>query len=341
MTRLRLPTKDGSRATFTLPKTPGVYAHVWFDEGVAYSDFGSRVPDSGEWQVIISTSEDPLNMRPRGRELGREVFRFPEKKAEAAVRRMAEEYIGRQLTQQARRLKRAARMGPGKVPPKAGNVMGHLLNTRDRKAIQAVWAVLWMGLENALAPIVKPLKAGKLDPFRDKAEEGEDQLYDEWEEDIELSGGPGYTVETPVRWRAELHYHRHYELDTTVRMNKLQSEVIRIAGRGLTARLLPSVSPQQVADLYLNKYVQESFQSLYGDYLNGLWTKAALQVETDAERAINQQLDDLEFDDGDEEFDYGCDSTFDRSGFAIDAYVHYQWSRDEEHETGRGRTYRD
>jgi len=107
---LRLPTKDGSKATFSLDKSPGVWAHVWFDKDVARTDAGNRAPHSGEWQVILSTSEDPLNQRPRGRELGRQVFRYVEKKAEAQVYSAAKDYILRQLSQR-RRLAKVASLG--------------------------------------------------------------------------------------------------------------------------------------------------------------------------------------------------------------------------------------
>jgi hypothetical protein len=96
--QLRLPTKDGSKATFSLDKSPGVWAHVWFDKDVAQTDFGNRAPHSGEWQVILSTSEDPLNRKPRGRELARQVFRYVEKKAEGQVYGAAKAYILRQLS---------------------------------------------------------------------------------------------------------------------------------------------------------------------------------------------------------------------------------------------------
>jgi hypothetical protein len=105
-----LPTRDGSVKSYGLAKNPGVWAHVWFDKDVAQTDFGNRAPHSGEWQVIITTSEDPLNRRPRGRELAREVFRYVEKKTESQVYAAAKTYVQRQLSQR-RRLANTASLG--------------------------------------------------------------------------------------------------------------------------------------------------------------------------------------------------------------------------------------
>lgn len=90
--------RDGDRATYS---SGGAHAHVWFDAGVASDDYGRHVPDSGEWQVIVSTSPDPLNMRPRGRELARREFRYADPKMRNAVLRMAEEYVGDALARHA------------------------------------------------------------------------------------------------------------------------------------------------------------------------------------------------------------------------------------------------
>lgn len=84
--------------------TDNVYVHVWFDEGVASDDFGRHVPDSGEWEIITTTSPDPLNMKPRGRELTREYFRFADPKMRSAVERTAEDYIRRILSKYRGRL---------------------------------------------------------------------------------------------------------------------------------------------------------------------------------------------------------------------------------------------
>lgn len=89
---IRLPTKSGSRTTFS-PEGGNAYVHVWFDEGVAQTDYGQRVPDSGEWQVIISTSSDPLNQEPRGRDLGRQTFRFADPKNRDLVYGQARDYV--------------------------------------------------------------------------------------------------------------------------------------------------------------------------------------------------------------------------------------------------------
>ena len=82
--------KDRGKMTFS---GEGVHAHVWFDAGVAQDDFGRHVRDSGEYQVIISTSPDPLNMKPRGKELARETFRYADPKMAGLVQGSAEDYI--------------------------------------------------------------------------------------------------------------------------------------------------------------------------------------------------------------------------------------------------------
>jgi hypothetical protein len=87
--------KDGKRLSL---ESGGVYAHVWFDKGVAQTDAGVREPDSGEWQVILSTSPDPLNLKPRGRELARKEFRYADPKMRGGVLGMAEDYIKRMLS---------------------------------------------------------------------------------------------------------------------------------------------------------------------------------------------------------------------------------------------------
>lgn len=95
---ITLPTKDGSRATFS-PKGGRAHVHVWFDAGVAQTDHGHHVPDSGEWQVIVSTSPDPLNLEPRGRELRREEFRFADPKYRDLVYGSAQDHVRRALFQ--------------------------------------------------------------------------------------------------------------------------------------------------------------------------------------------------------------------------------------------------
>jgi len=86
--------KPGGSTSFS---AEGVYVHVWFDSGVARTDYGHREPDSGEWQVIVSTSPDKLNMKPRGRELARQVFRYADPKQRNLVMSSAEDYIRRSL----------------------------------------------------------------------------------------------------------------------------------------------------------------------------------------------------------------------------------------------------
>lgn len=91
---IALPTKHGTHKTFTFDSwRPRVYAHVWFDEGVARDDFGRPVSKSGEWQVILSTSHDPMNRKPRGRELGRQTFRYADPRNRQLVHSSAVDYI--------------------------------------------------------------------------------------------------------------------------------------------------------------------------------------------------------------------------------------------------------
>jgi len=92
--------RDGKRMTFSVGN---VHAHVWFDEDVARTDFGDRNPDSGEWQVIFTTSPDPLNLKPRGKEITRETFRYVEPKMRSRVLSSAEKFIHRGLGTYSRR----------------------------------------------------------------------------------------------------------------------------------------------------------------------------------------------------------------------------------------------
>lgn len=71
----------------------GAYAHVWLDSDNVKSDFGQIVKGSGELAVIVTTSEDPLNLKPRGRELARRYFRFAEPSAREYAFEKAEEFI--------------------------------------------------------------------------------------------------------------------------------------------------------------------------------------------------------------------------------------------------------
>jgi len=87
--------KDGGHATFS---SGGVYVHVWFDKMDAKNDFGGRGL-AKEWQVIVSTSPDPLNLKPHGRELVRDTFRSVEPRADNSVIRMAEDFIKHSLFQ--------------------------------------------------------------------------------------------------------------------------------------------------------------------------------------------------------------------------------------------------
>ena len=82
--------EPGDATTFS---ADGVHVHVWFDAGVAKTDFGDHVPDSGEWQVIVSTSPDRLNLSPRGRELARKEFRYADPRHRDLVLGAAQDFV--------------------------------------------------------------------------------------------------------------------------------------------------------------------------------------------------------------------------------------------------------
>lgn len=72
---------------------------MWFDQDkYARDDFGRPNPDAVEWQVIVSTSPDSLNLKPRGKELSRETFRSVEKRSRNQVMSSAVGYIKRALS---------------------------------------------------------------------------------------------------------------------------------------------------------------------------------------------------------------------------------------------------
>lgn len=89
---IRLPGKNEGQASFHAQDSD-TYVHVWFDEGVASDDYGRHVPDSGEWQVIVTTSPDRLNQDPRGRELARRTFRFADPRYRDQVYSSAQTYV--------------------------------------------------------------------------------------------------------------------------------------------------------------------------------------------------------------------------------------------------------
>lgn len=84
----------GNRATFSVNNA---YAHVWFDSGVAHSDFGNLVINSGEFDVRITNSPDPLNLEPRGQELCSQRFRYADPRYRDMVTISAADYIRGQL----------------------------------------------------------------------------------------------------------------------------------------------------------------------------------------------------------------------------------------------------
>ena len=93
---ISLPTKNESRTTYHADGSD-TYIHVWFDTGVAETDCGDLGLDSGEWQVIVTTSSDPINQKPRGRELARETFRFADPLNRDIVYVSAQDYVRRAI----------------------------------------------------------------------------------------------------------------------------------------------------------------------------------------------------------------------------------------------------
>lgn len=84
--------KNGSTMSFSADANT-VFAHVWFDTGVAHYDRGGVARDSGEWEVIVSNSSDRLNLNPRGKKLGRKTFRYVEAASRPFVLEDAEKYV--------------------------------------------------------------------------------------------------------------------------------------------------------------------------------------------------------------------------------------------------------
>jgi len=95
-----LKMKPGKRLTLG-PNDIGLYVHIWFDSDVARDDFGNRAFNSGEWQIIISKSDDAL----RGRVLSRHEFRYAEDKNRSSVARAASDWVSDQVYQLTRLLK--------------------------------------------------------------------------------------------------------------------------------------------------------------------------------------------------------------------------------------------
>ena len=85
-----LPTHSGSQTTFS---AGNVHVHVWLNAGDDPEDHISRLPDSGEWQVIATTSPDPLNLHPRGQEFTRKTFHYTDPHQCESVSQNATEYV--------------------------------------------------------------------------------------------------------------------------------------------------------------------------------------------------------------------------------------------------------
>lgn len=82
--------KDKEQKTF---HAEGVYVHVWFESDEARTGYGRPEPDSGDWEIIVTTSPDPLNLKPRGQELARKTFRYAEPLYRIHVLGSAEDFI--------------------------------------------------------------------------------------------------------------------------------------------------------------------------------------------------------------------------------------------------------
>lgn len=95
-----LKMKPGKRLTLG-PTNIGLYVHVWFDSDVARDDHGNRAFNSGEWQIIISKSDDALH----GRDLARHEFRYIEGKNRGSVASSASEWASAQVYQLTRLLR--------------------------------------------------------------------------------------------------------------------------------------------------------------------------------------------------------------------------------------------
>ena len=97
-----LKIRSGKRATVSVDGKRGgkVYAHIWFDDDVAEDDFGNRVKDSGEWQVLVSDSPDFVG----GKQFGREDFRYADPRMRNSVASMAAKWTERLLARAALRV---------------------------------------------------------------------------------------------------------------------------------------------------------------------------------------------------------------------------------------------
>ena len=86
-----LDVPDGKRVTIEGKSVEAglIYAHIWFDEGVAEDDFGHPVHNSGEWQVIISDNPDYIG----GREFRSKTFRYADPNMRIAVARMGADWV--------------------------------------------------------------------------------------------------------------------------------------------------------------------------------------------------------------------------------------------------------
>lgn len=135
--------RDGGSLTFNVGDT---YAHIWFDVVDARTDFGGRAKDAGEWQVIISTSPDPLNQKPRGKELGRKVFRYVETRAKSLVQSSAESWIQDNLVRFGRRASEKADEEPvSQLPDEGESAPGKTASDYGLYGFRAKTASLGLG----------------------------------------------------------------------------------------------------------------------------------------------------------------------------------------------------
>ena len=95
--------RPGKHKTFKLADVGDhstLYAHIWFDDNVAETDFGDNVPDSGEWQIIFT-----LKDKPGGREQARETFRYAEPHRREEIAAYAVKWMKKMVFTVARRMR--------------------------------------------------------------------------------------------------------------------------------------------------------------------------------------------------------------------------------------------
>lgn len=88
-----LAMKDGT--PWPIYSVGNTYVLAYFDSGVASTDAGDPVADSGEWEIVLKDTPDLVG----GRILGRETFRYAEPRRRGEIADYAAEWIWRRLSQ--------------------------------------------------------------------------------------------------------------------------------------------------------------------------------------------------------------------------------------------------